>query len=290
VFLLALPPVGLAIAILAALRTWRRIVRRQWHADHEALRRHMGGTPDESLITSIQQHLASSPFALREWQARHAEVYAGVFAEALGDGVDAAEQRWLDTVEHALAVEDSKAARTTVLRAEMWSMMADGEVTEEEERLLDRLLTDAGLTRSDLSEEFTALDEFVRGRRLREDGLPTLDPGIRLQKGEVCHHQTTGALLERKVLRSYTRDGQRFKDEGLVRTREGDVYITSKRILLVGDGTSSIPHKKILDIEIHHDQKLIEMTKDGRQKPLLLTTPDAIYSGLLIEVISEAST
>ena len=62
--------------------------------------------------------------------------------------------------------------------------------------------------------------------------------------------------------------------------------ITSKRILMVGEGTSNGPHEKVLDVEIDHDQNLITLIKDGRQKPLYIRVTDTIYSGILMNQLS----
>ena len=49
-------------------------------------------------------------------------------------------------------------------------------------------------------------------------------------------------------------------------------------MLIVADGTSSVAHDKILDVEVDQDEKLITVIKDGRQKPLYIRVPDPIYT------------
>jgi hypothetical protein len=110
-----------------------------------------------------------------------------------------------------------------------------------------------------------------------------------VRNGAECHHQTAGALMDMKVVRTFTRDGQKHKEEALVETKRGDIYITSKRLLVVGDGTSATPHEKILEVEVDWDRKVVIITKDGRQKPIYLSVPDPIYSGRLLEILAEAS-
>ena len=121
---------------------------------------------------------------------------------------------------------------------------------------------------------------------IQEGNLTTVEADIKLQRGEICHHQTSGAILEKRVLRTYTVNRERYKEEGLTVSKEGRIYITSKRLLIVGDGTSSIPHLKVLETEIDPDNQVISITKDGRQKPLFLRVPDLIYTGILLEAVS----
>lgn len=52
---------------------------------------------------------------------------------------------------------------------------------------------------------------------------------------------------------------------------------------MVGDGTTSIPFEKILDVEVDVDDQRIAVTKDGRQTPYYLTAVDPIYTGAVSE-------
>src|SRR5678816_2516911 len=167
--------------------------------------------------------------------------------------------------------------------------MSDGDITEEEEAAIEELLAICGVSKTAVSREMSAVRQFIQARPLQEGHIPTIEAAINLQRGEVCHHHTNGSLLEKKVLRTYTVDGERHKDEGLTISKTGEIYITSKRVLIVGDGTTTIEHTKILDTEIDADNEVISITKDGRQKPLFLRVPDLIYTGILLEEVSNTA-
>jgi hypothetical protein len=206
----------------------------------------------------------------------------------LHDGLDEEELSWLDSIAKVIRIKSVATAQLEVVRPLMWELMADGEVDRDEELLIGQVLKRLNISKSDLSEEWDALEQFIRGRDLK-DQLPTVEVEIPLQRNEVCHHATTGSFMEMKTTRTYTVDGERMKDQELKPIKKGAIYITSKRILMVGDGTSSIPHEKILEAEIDQDEKTVSIIKDGRQKPLYLHAADAIYCGLLIERLSEKS-
>ena len=156
-------------------------------------------------------------------------------------------------------------------------LVTDKEVTEEEEELVGKLIADVGVSRSEFSDELGALEEFVRARQARQEGLPVVDVQINLRRGESCHHVSRGALLKK------------LKREGLVVDKEGELYLTSKRILIVGDGTTSIPHDKVLDVEVDHDEKVVQIIKDGRQQPIYLRVPDVVYTGAIIEMLATSA-
>ena len=235
-----------------------------------ALRHRM--TRRVKLSTSI----SSAHCRMSEWQRAHEEAYSKVFSEVLNDGLDD-ERAWLARLASALRVADVRALETEALRARLWEFMADKEVTEEEEELVGKLIADVGVSRSEFSDELGALEEFVRARQARQEGLPVVDVQINLRRGESCHHVSRGALLKK------------LKREGLVVDKEGELYLTSKRILIVGDGTTSIPHDKVLDVEVDHDEKVVQIIKDGRQQPIYLRVPDVVYTGAIIEMLATSA-
>ena len=238
------------------------------------------------MLQTLADSTNSRHFDPSAWVYRHEEVYREVLQASLTDGVTDVEKKWLDAIAGGLKIRDQHTLNVEAVRTALWQLMSDQWVTEEESAHAIQLIESLGLKREDLVDELMVMDQFVQGRKVHESGLPVISVEIALQRNEVCHHRTYGEFLEKKVLRSYTRGGQRLKEEGLERVKEGDIYITSKRILLVSSGTSSIPHEKILDIEIDVDERLIEITKDGRQKPIYIQVRDAIYSGMLIEILS----
>lgn len=62
--------------------------------------------------------------------------------------------------------------------------------------------------------------------------------------------------------------------------------MTSKRILLIDKGTTSIALDKIVDLEVDEDRQLLTLTRDGLVTPLYLTTPDALRAGAVIAVLA----
>jgi tellurite resistance protein len=240
---------------------------------------------DASLLSEIQEIKTALP-DLAKWKERHRYIYARTLRAALKDGISQAELAWLKTLSDTFEV-DSAAIHVDAVRPLFWEAMADGEVSPEEQKLLTEISAILGVPKEKFSNEWAALNEFIRGQEALDRGLPVAQAPINLQKNEICHHVTKGAFLESKVLRSYVSAGERIKEEGLVTSKEGDIYITSKRLLIVGDGTSSIPHEKVLEVEIDADQHMITLTKDGRQKPIYLKADDAIYCGILLEHLSK---
>jgi hypothetical protein len=244
---------------------------------------------DNEVINLLQQKRSGDKRLADGWQNRCRYIYSRLFRAILDSGIDENERQWLKKVADTLEVVNPPAVHADIVRPLIWQAMEDGRVTEDEEASISKVLLAAEIPSSAIEQEWKAFSEFVRGRKACDSNLPIIDVDVNLQRGEICHHHTYGSFLETKTIRTYTRDGQRYKEEGMVPQKEGQIFITSKRILMVADGTSSIPYGKVLNVEIDPDEKLITIIKDGRQKPLYIRTTDVIYSGILIEHLSATS-
>jgi len=175
------------------------------------------------------------------------------------------------------------------LRAIIWSFLDDKLLTEDEEAFVTKLRETLSVSAESIREELQALDQYRRLRDVTPWSLPAVSVEFKLRDGEVCYHVTSGALKEKRVTRSYVRDGRRMKEEEWVAVREGDIYFTSERILIVGGGTTQIPNDKILAVEMDWGAGVIEVTKDGRKTPFYVAVADPIYSGNLISIIRQAA-
>jgi len=184
--------------------------------------------------------------------------------------------------------ENAATARVFLYKRITWSALEDDALSEAEEQFLKKLRELWGVDERLVVTELQATDEFRRLRGLGKENLPVLDVGIKLPRGEVCHHKTTGSLIEERVKRSYVENGERKTEEHWVSVRDGEIYVTSKRVLIVGAGTTDIAYSKILDIEVDVDSNRVTITKDGRKAPYYLRIPDPIYTGSIIELAVSA--
>ena len=165
--------------------------------------------------------------------------------------------------------------------------VSDHDLTEEEERALDRARTALGLSDEDLADELALIDRLRELRAVRDGDLPVVEPSAKLSNREVCHLESEGRLLKRRLLRSFSRDGQRYKVRGYVIDKEGALLVTSRRVALIHRGVTSFPLGKILDVEVDQDRQLLTLTRDGVATPSYLTTPDALRAGAVIAALTE---
>ena len=202
--------------------------------------------------------------------------------------VDAAEVALLQQAEEICGQDRGfyELAKLEAFRRVYMEAVADHDLTEDEERALVQIREALGLSEEDLSEELAWLDRLREVRGIREGQLPDVESPKALRKQEACHFASAGRILKSRVLRSFQRDGQKYKVRGFAVDKEGTLVITNKRVLLIHTGTTSIALDKILDVEVDADQQVLTITKDGAARPVHLTTPDALKAGAVLSVLT----
>lgn len=165
--------------------------------------------------------------------------------------------------------------------------VGDHELSDGEEKALARVRDSFGLTDEELAGELTLLERLRELRAIRDGELPVVDAAGKLSGRETCHLESEGRLLKKRLLRSFSRDGQRYKVRGLVVDKEGTLLVTSKRVMLIHQGVTSFPIRRILDLEVDHDRQLLVLTRNGVATPTYLTTPDALRAGAIVAALTD---
>ena len=245
-------------------------------------------TDDErSTIDAARRDPALTPADARYFEER---AYLALLEEAAANGAsDPRALARLAEVDGLVGLDPAfrhRARLDAYTRAHV-EAVSDHDLTEREEQALDRVRAAFELTDEELADELSLLDRLRELRAIRDGELPEVDAGVRLSSREVCHLESEGRLLKRRLLRSFSRDGQRYKVRGYVIDKEGTLLVTSRRVALVHQGATSFPIGKILDVEVDQDRQLLVLTRDGVATPTCLTTPDALRAGAIVAALTE---
>ncbi len=211
--------------------------------------------------------------------------YLNLVTAIVADGlVEDTELALLDQVEGLLAVDGvfRREARVDAFRHVYLLATSDRDLTEAEDQGLDQIRQRLDVPSTAVADELDAIARLRELRQIRNRQLPVVQPRVPLQQSETCHLEAPGRLLKEKSFKTFQSEGKRYKVRGLTVDKEGELYVTDKRILLVHDGTTSIRLDKILDVEIDYDRNLLSITKDGSSTPVLITTPDCVRAGAII--------
>lgn len=194
------------------------------------------------------------------------------------------ELRLLEQFEAELGVDAGfcRRARVDAFRGVYLRAFADHDLSADEERELQHVREALRVPAQDVAPELDVLDRLAEMRRIRAGEPPVVEPGVPLPRGETCHFEGPGRWLKEKNLRTFQRDGVKYRVRGFAIEKEGTLLVTDRRVLLVHAGTTSIPMDRILDVEVDGDHNVLRITKDGARAPVLLTTPDAVRVGAII--------
>lgn len=208
--------------------------------------------------------------------------------------LEGTEQAYTDLSEHKnclnLSDEDFHWAKVRAFKAYFNEALKDFHLDETEERLLNQALDRFQLPPELVQEEMQTIKTMIEIRETVCRGLQPVHVDTSLQKGEVCYFDGQGRLLKSKILRQFTQNGVRHKETGFVIEKEGRLLLTSKRMLLVGDGVHSVNLDKILDVTLTHDRNLVEIAIDGRKTSAYYTSPDAIIFAALLQQAIQGET
>jgi len=271
---------GLALAVSGGAVLTGRAQRRAVQGLEKELAELLGRAPgpDAATPSQLQQAIAAAPLSEEERAFERRRVYHALLKAAIADGrVDEAEAKQLEAVATALALDAGflAEARHAAYHEAFLEAVADHELTPEEEQGLAATREQLGIAPEAIQAERATLTALRALREIRQGQLPRVACSQRLRKGEVCHYQGEARLLARRVLRRRQREGRKVVVRGLVVKKEGTLFITDRRLLLVHTGTTSIPFAKLLDLEVDPERNLLTLTKDGAVHPIFLSVPDA---------------
>ncbi|MCK9431423.1 MAG: DUF4236 domain-containing protein [Candidatus Omnitrophica bacterium] len=184
----------------------------------------------------------------------------------------------LQAVEEALNLDEDllKKIKLYVFNRVYLFMVEDKILTKEEEADIFKIKNIFSLKDADVIEEMETLKLLRETREIIEKDLQPIDVDISLGKNEISYHQTMGRIVKEKTLKSYQEQGVRHAIKGLVTEKEGMLYLTSQRMIIVGEGVYNIKLSKIYNIETDIDKNTIAIDIDGRKNPLILTVPDSL--------------
>ncbi len=203
------------------------------------------------------------------------------------------EARDLKTLENIIGLAEENLARIKlwVFNKAYLRVIEDGRLTKEEEESIYSAKNSLALKDEDIKDELATLATLQEIRSLADEGLKEIKVDVNLQKNEPCYHKTNGKIVKEKVVKSYQLNGVRQKIADWVTEREGAIYLTSKRILIVGEGIYTINVKKIHNLETDADGNMVSIYVEGRKNALNITCPDSlIFSAKINQLLSIPST
>jgi len=198
------------------------------------------------------------------------------------------ESKDLQKLEETLNLDASllKLIKKWVFNKTYLIIIEDKVLSREEEENIFHAKNILLLSDEDIEDEMDTLDILRTVRKINEEDISPIQVNIQLADKESCFHKTKGRMIKEKIVRSYQSEGVRHKVTDLVIEKEGDLYLTSKRIFIVGDGVYTIKLEKVFNVETDIDKNMVSLDVEGRKTPLQITVPDSyIFSAKLNKLL-----
>ena len=193
-----------------------------------------------------------------------------------------------------ISPEDTVLAAVATLMPDINNLMRSGDITQGEIASIVQLARAMGVTRADIHEELSLLEDRIFIQECRKGNLPTVDnPPVNLRRNEKAHfvavvtvkQQTTETRTHRGYVGTRVRIGKlpvyfggsspyKTTEEVIKTIGSGTMVITNKRVVLVGTKLNyTIRVASILAIERFRDG--IQIQSEGRYggRFYILSTP-----------------
>jgi hypothetical protein len=240
-----------------------------------------------AILRQQQQGLPKDNATTREIQNIETDVYQAVLDRILDDEfITEEESASIAAAEQLLNLSPEIRLQTKkeIFSAAYVEAIEDREITKAELSRLMNLVAGLAIPESELQRELDIVREILNTQALRLPfaPIPKSKLTVQTQKSEDAFYQCPAKVLsKRKSKNSPT--GYEYT----VR-REGTMVLTDKRIFIVGDGTTNIRYGEIDDLDVDIDEGVVEISKVGSGRPIILKAGAPIYIGRAIDLLMNA--
>ncbi len=203
------------------------------------------------------------------------------------DYITNAELRALDG-EINLSREEQKSIKAAAFAGFLDAVLEDHVITDEEYKALVELKKSLGLHSNDIKSEVTVIETIKKMSDALNADLEVIKPSVPHRPGEKMYYSTEGRMLKSKIINRFQRDRVQYKERGYDIEFEGHIYVSNKRIFVIGDGTRSYTINQIVDVTLSIEDNTVQLVIDGRQTPVIYTVPDiGTLAGKINAVINQ---
>jgi len=219
---------------------------------------------EESLLKQLRER--SNPLS-SEATARTERLYRELVCSIVMDGrLTGDEMKALSAFERitVIAEDIKRSVRLSGFHQAVESAIADGSLSSEEDQELERIRTLFTIDPTAARGLIELQAQFRRARAVRCAPLQACEVDIKLRRGELCYWH--GPAIEQALRAGRGRDTAKMS----VDLRAGELYLTSDRFLLVGDGALSISLSSIHGLDVSSDRTVLVICSDTRKTPYRL--------------------
>jgi len=234
-----------------------------------------------------QQDLPKNNASRRAVEKIETDVYQAVLDKVLDDEfITKEEAEAIAAAEKTLSISPTVRlqSKKDIFSAAYMEAIQDREITKDELNKLRNLLAGLAIPQTEVQQEIDIVREIIETQALRLPfkPIPHEQLATAIQKSEEAFYQCSAQVLSKRKSKD-SPTGYEYS----VR-RDGTMILTNKRFFVVGDGTTNIRFSDIDDLGVDIDQGLIEVSKVGSSRPIVLKTGAPIYIGRAIDLLVNA--
>ncbi|MBW2063333.1 MAG: DUF4236 domain-containing protein [Deltaproteobacteria bacterium] len=235
-------------------------------------------------IIRVKKRLQKYPQTASRVGEIEKKVYEALLDKILDDKtITPDEKEAIEKLESVITIDEDYKTETKkeIFRLYYLDAIADRAITTEEMNVLKNIVIGLNLKKEDIKEELATLREIVRMQKLAPPLKPVENVAVKLQKSETPFYSSSAKVLSRRKAGR----GSPSEYEYSIK-REGQFIVTDKRILVVGDGTTSIKLSDIVDLDVDLDNKMIIISKGSSSIPTFIQSQEPLYAGKIIDLLT----
>jgi hypothetical protein len=243
--------------------------------------------PVPTTLKQQQQRLPKTAGSKQSVEKIETEVYQAVLDKVLDDGfITKEEAATIAAAEQTLRISPATRLRTKkdIFSAAYVEAIQDREITQEELDKLSNLMAGLAIPQEEVQRELDIVQEIIDTQALclPFQPIPPDELAVPTQKSEDAYYQCSAQVLSKRKSKEAP-TGYEYT----VR-RNGTMILTNKRVFVVGNGTTNIRFSDIGDLDVDIDEGIIEISKVGSGRPIILKTDTPIYTGRAIDLLVNA--
>ena len=243
--------------------------------------------PSAAVLANVKQQQRELPKPQRNNQAVEkieTDVYQAVLDKVLDDGfITEEEAATIAAAEQTLTIDPATRLRTKkeIFAAAYVEAIEDREITREELDKLSNLMAGLDIPQKEVQRELDIVRQIIdtQALSLPLEPIPASQLAAPIQKSEKAFYQCSAQVLSKRKSKDSS-TGYEYS----VR-REGTMILTNKRVFVAGEGTTNIWFSDIGNLDVEIDEGVIEISKVGSGRPIILRTDDPIYAGRAIDLL-----
>ncbi|MFT4587928.1 MAG: hypothetical protein ACI9VS_000707 [Candidatus Binatia bacterium] len=217
------------------------------------------------------------------------DVYHALLDKILDDDFIAdAEAATIVAAEKVFRISPAARLRTKkeIFAAAYVEAIQDREITDDELSKLGNLMAGLAIPEKEVQREIDIVREIVdtQALRLPFDPIPIEQLAAPTRKNEDAFYQCPAQVLSRRK----SKDSPTGYEYSI--RRDGMMILTDKRVFVVGGGTTNVRFSEICDVDVDIDEGVVEISKIGSGRPIVLKTAAPIYTGRAIDLLVQTQT